>query len=184
MAKTEELKITNGVFIQGLANDGAAKQAGIEPGDVVVSVNKVKVNSVAELQSQIGRFNPGDEVLVGVNRDGVSKEFSLNLRNSDGNTDVVKLKDQIFTKLGGQLNDLTDEQKTELGLESGVIVSNLHSGSLQSSGVRNQFIITHVDNQPVKDVESLTKVLKSKSGGILLSGIYPNGSVKHYGVGL
>ena len=184
LTKSEELKITNGVFIQGLSDDGAAKQAGIEPGDVVVSVNNVKVNTVAELQSQIGRFNPGDEVSVGVNRDGTNKEFKLHLRNSDGNMDVVKLKDQVIAKLGVQLNDLTDDQKSELGIAEGVMVSDVRSGTFQNAGIRNQFIITHVDNKPVRDIETLTKMLKSKSGGILVTGMYPNGRVKHYGVGL
>ena len=184
LAQEEDLKVSNGVFIQGLANDGAAQKAGIKAGDVVVAVNDVKVNSVAELQSQIGRFNPGDEVAVTVNRDGDVKDFQLKLRNSKGNTDVVKAEDKTLVSLGVQLKEIDDDQKTRLRIPSGIEIIEIHSGLFQKSGIQKNFIVTHIDNKPVKGVDEFIKLLKSKTGGVLITGIYPNGRVKHYGVGM
>src|SRR5690606_28123643 len=65
----ENLNRRTGAFVRGLTEGGAAADAGIEPGDVIIKVNDVPVNNVTQLQEQIGRFRPGDNVVVQVLRD-------------------------------------------------------------------------------------------------------------------
>ena len=180
----EELDVTEGVYIAGLSENGAANDAGIEKGDVVTSVNEVEVKSVAELQSQIGRYTPGDKVKVGVNRDGNEKSFEVELRNSDGNTEKVELEENSLLELGASFVEIPEEIQEELGISEGVMVENIGAGKMKKSGMQNGFIITHVDNQLVKSKEELKSALKGKSGGVLLGGIYPNGYKKYYGIGL
>jgi Do/DeqQ family serine protease len=184
LVSKEALGVTEGVYIAGLSENGAANDAGIETGDVVTSVNEVEVKSVAELQSQIGRYTPGDEVTVGVNRGGELKSFKLELRNSNGNTKKVEITDNVLVDLGAKFNEIPKELQKELGVNEGVFVENVGTGSVKKSGMKNGFIITHVDNQPIKDLEELREILSDKSGGVLLGGIYPNGFRKYYGVGL
>lgn len=180
----EELDVTEGVYIAGLAENGAANDAGIKEGDVVTSVNDVEVKSVAELQSQIGRYTPGDKVKVGVIRDGDYKNFDLELRNSDGNTKKVEITDNLLSDLGANFTDIPAEISKELEIKEGVFVENVTNGKIKKSGMQKGFIITHIDNQPVKSKTELQEILKTKSGGVLFGGIYPNGLKKYYGVGL
>jgi Do/DeqQ family serine protease len=184
LAAQEELKTMSGVYVADVAANGAAKDAGMESGDIVKSVNGVEVKSVAELQSQIGLFNPGDEVRVLVNRKGKEHAFTLKLRNSDGNTDAVKVTDTALASLAADFADVDDETKAKLDIESGVVVQNIRSGKIMKSGMRNGFIITHVDNKPVKDAKDFENVMKTKKGGVLISGMYPNGQNKYYGLGM
>jgi S1-C subfamily serine protease len=184
LAAQEELKTMSGVYVAEVAENGAAKDAGMESGDIVKSVNGVEVKSVAELQSQIGLFNPGDEVRVLVNRKGKEHAFTLKLRNSEGNTDAVKVTDTVLASLAADFADVDDETKAKLDIESGVVVQNIRSGKIMKSGMRNGFIITHVDNKPVKDAKDFENVMKTKKGGVLISGIYPNGQNKYYGLGM
>jgi S1-C subfamily serine protease len=58
------------------------------------------------------------------------------------------------------------------------------AGKLRGAGVKNGFIITKIDGELVKSPEDLTAILKQKSGGILLEGVYPNGTRAYYGFGL
>ena len=58
------------------------------------------------------------------------------------------------------------------------------TGKLRGAGVKNGYIITKVDGEIVASPEDLTEILKQKSGGILLEGIYPNGTRAYYGFGL
>ncbi len=180
----EKLDVTQGVFIAGLSENGAANDAGIKEGDVVTRVNEVEVKSVAELQSQIGRYTPGDKVKLEVNREGDLKSFEVELRNSEGNTEKVELEDNTLAELGANLTDIPDELAEEIDIEDGVFVENVGNGKVKKSGMQNGFIITHVDNQPVKDKAQLNEILKGKSGGVLLGGVYPNGYKKYYGIGL
>ena len=60
MAKKLALNGVEGVLITDVLKDGAAKKAGIESYDVLISINNVKVNSVSQLHEQIIKFSPGD----------------------------------------------------------------------------------------------------------------------------
>jgi Do/DeqQ family serine protease len=79
-----------GILIIGVSKDGAAKDAGIKEGDVILKINNIKVNSTAELTEQIGKYRPGEKVYVTIKRDNKRKQFNVLLRNMHGNTKIVK----------------------------------------------------------------------------------------------
>lgn len=58
---------------------GAAAEAGIEVGDVIVSVDGQQVQSIESLQGIIGTHSPGDTITVEVDRDGVTKTLDVTL---------------------------------------------------------------------------------------------------------
>ncbi len=184
LATQEGLKTMEGVYVNDVSEMGAAKEAGIESGDVVTSVNDVSVKTVTELQSQIGLYNPGDEVKVAIDRKGTQKVFTMKLRNSNGNTEVVKPTSNILVRLGADFVLPDSKILDKLGVSNGVEVTNIKNGIVSKSGIQNGFIITHVDNVPVKNTEELIQILEKKNGGVLISGVYPNGHKKHYGIGM
>ena len=55
LAEDRGLNVVTGVFIEGVADESAAAEAGIEPGDVIVEINQRAVGSVAELQELVAR---------------------------------------------------------------------------------------------------------------------------------
>jgi len=77
-AKQEGLFVSQGVFVSELIEGGAAKDAGIKKGDVIVGINDQKVRSVNELQEKVGSRDPGDTVRVKVKRG--KKELELNMK--------------------------------------------------------------------------------------------------------
>jgi len=184
LAKRENLKVLSGVYVADVSDNGAAKEAGIESGDVVIAVNEVEVKTVAELQSQIGMYNPGDKVKVTVNRNGKDEFFTIKLRNSNGNTDKVKMEDNSLVALGADFSNTDKELKQKLGIKNGVSIKNIRTGKIQKAGIKDGFIVTHIDNQPVNGLDSFTQIMKTKKGGVLLGGVYPNGYSKFYGIGL
>jgi S1-C subfamily serine protease len=183
LAEERGLKVTQGVYVSGLTEGGAAASAGITEGDIIVRVGEVAVNSTPQLQEQIGRFRPGDKVNLTVIRNGKEQPFILTLRNREGETNLVK-NEGPFNLLGATFENAGKEEKQRLGLQGGVKVTKLTSGKLLTSGVREGFIITSIDKKPVLNTEDLSNALKSKQGGVLLEGIYPNGLRAYYGFGL
>lgn len=183
LAEEKGLKVTQGVYVSGLTEGGAAASAGITEGDIIVRVGEVAVNSTPQLQEQIGRFRPGDKVNLTVIRNGKEQPFILTLRNREGETNLVK-NEGPFNLLGATFENAGKEEKQRLGLQGGVKVTKLTSGKLLTSGVREGFIITSIDKKPVLNTEDLSNALKTKQGGVLLEGIYPNGLRAYYGFGL
>jgi hypothetical protein len=58
------------------------------------------------------------------------------------------------------------------------------AGKLRAAGIKEGFIITSVDKKPILSTEDLENVLKTKQGGVLIEGIYPNGMRAYYGFGI
>ncbi|MCB0778384.1 MAG: hypothetical protein KDC03_02380 [Flavobacteriales bacterium] len=86
--------------------------------------------------------------------------------------------------LGGELARADAEELKALDLEHGVKVRRVNGGKLRSSGIREGFIITRIDQERVRDPKDIERLLQGKSGGVLVEGIYPNGMKAYYGLGM
>jgi Do/DeqQ family serine protease len=187
-ALANELNINDlkGVYVAGLVPNGAGEQAGIKEGDIIVAINETEVNSASHLQEQVARFRPGDELSVRIKRGKEEFIIPVTLKNSEGNTKLIK-KDvaEIKNALGAILENPSTEELTRLKLNSGVKVSSIGTGKFKNAGIKPGFIITKVDNIPVKNPDELINYLKIKKGeGVLIEGYYPNGKREHYAIGL
>lgn len=173
-----------GVLVEGVREDGAAKQAGIKKDDVILTVNGVAVNSPGELQEQVSRYRPNDKVTVTVKRDGKTKQFEVVLRNLQGSTDLVTAG--LFNDvLGARFEDVPEKELTKLGINSGVKVAELRPGKLRTEGIKEGFVITQINNKPVKEASQIDVIIAGiKRGGVYIEGVYPNGVVAYYAFGL
>jgi serine protease Do len=183
LANEKGLPETKGVYVAGLTEGGAAKTAGIEEGDVITKVGDIEVNTTPQLQEQVGRFSPGDKVNVSVLRDGKERVFPVVLKNINGNTALSK-GNETLNLLGGTFQNVSNESKAKLGLNGGVQISALNAGKLRTAGIREGFIITTVDHKPIRTTSDLEDALKTKQGGVLIEGVYPNGMKAYYGFGI
>lgn len=185
----ENIKVSEGAYVAEFADRSVAKEAGIEVGDVIISVNGVKVKSANALQEQIGKYRPGDKVTVKVNRKGTEKSFEVQLKNAQGSTKVVTPSDGTEL-LGGAFKALTDKEKREYGVSYGIEVTGLTNGKLKDAGIKKGFIIMIVNNQRVKTPEDLEKIVddilhgRTEDQGLFIKGFYPNGRTKYYAIDL
>ena len=72
--------ISQGVFVEGLADGGAASYAGILPRDIITAVDNREVKTVPELQEIVGTAKVGDILNITVNRKGEIKEIPVKLK--------------------------------------------------------------------------------------------------------
>jgi len=71
-----------------------------------------------------------------------------------------------------------------LKIASGVKISKIEPGKLSNAGIREGFIITSIDKKKVSSVKDVQANLETKTGGVLIEGIYSNGMRAYYGFGL
>ncbi len=185
IAKTAGLSSTNGIYVDAVTENGAAQAGGIKEGDVITKVGDQDVNDVAGLEEQIARMRPGDKVNITLNRDNKQMEIPVTLRNLDGNTGKVAAAESpsSLSELGASFSIASKDELGKLGLENGVKVVQLQQGKLREIGIQEGFIITKVDHQVVNSAADIEKILKNKTGGILVEGIYPNGTRAYYAFG-
>lgn len=177
-AEKEKLPVSAGIYVDSVMENSSASAAGLQSGDIIIGLDGQDMSRVPILQEHIARKNPGDEIVLTINRDGKILEKTVTLKSlKDVNPEIAGADvSAIEKKLGAQFSELTKEEKDELGLENGIKVEKLSRGIfLQNTNINEGFIITKVNDKPVNSVKDLEKVLESrKDSGVLLEGVYPD----------
>lgn len=70
------LEFGQGIVVSGLYREGPAWQAGLKPGDVIVSIDDVPAINGRSAMNQVARAKPGEKVNMSVLREGESMSFS------------------------------------------------------------------------------------------------------------
>ena len=181
-----KLPNTKGVFVSKVVEDGSADKAGMKDGEVILKIGSKEVNSVAELQEEIGKRRPGDKVSLTIrNKDGDEEIKELVLRNSDGDTKLVS-KEEISKNfaLGATFSTLTTKEMKELNISYGVKITSLNAGKLKSIGLQPGMIILKLNNEAIESVEQLTAKLNGQNRGVLLEVMSESGKRDFFGFGL
>jgi Do/DeqQ family serine protease len=184
-AKKKELGINNdidGVYVIDVDPHGAAGEAGLKKGDVIVKVNDQAVNSDARLAELIARQKPGDKVKITYVRGGEQHETDATLKNKLGS--FASLNKAAVESLGADFSDVSKEDAAKLGISGGVVVNNIHDGVISNqTNMRPGFIITRVGDIPVHNVAELKEALNKQGSNFQIQGIYPGSDeVYYYGI--
>jgi S1-C subfamily serine protease len=73
------LGVAGGALVEGTDEEGPARRAGIEPGDVVLSVDGHRTPTMSALIARLLRHVPGDVVMLDVRRDGEHRQVEVTL---------------------------------------------------------------------------------------------------------
>ena len=90
LAKQENLDRNEGAYIVDFAENSAAKESGLQKGDVVIQLDDAEIKSSTALIEYIGTKRPGDKIAVKVDRDGKILSLPVTLKNKNGNIGAVK----------------------------------------------------------------------------------------------
>lgn len=185
MAGRLDLPAVAGVLVADVNDHSGAEQAGIQVGDVILSVEGTETGSIPQLLERVSRFRPGQTASVQVWRDGGVLSFEVELGRRDGLLPDAPEgtgdsdEDAAASVFGCLVKPAQD------GLE-GVLVLKVGPGPFRNAGVTKGMVITAVDNTPVQGVEDLIHALEQagRSGqrGILLEGLDSNGAPLWFGV--
>ncbi|ADG69432.1 protease Do [Planctopirus limnophila DSM 3776] len=167
-----------GVVIQMVRPDSPAAKAGLEPGDVVISVNGVKVNDPRSLQSAVERLDIGKSYPIVAKRQG--KELNLSVVAEEMPSDFSrsqlaqsgKPKSQSLDNIGMSIDRLTPSIGRQLGVTGeGVVVTEVAGDSAaEAAGVKVGDVIEKIGDKTVAQPEDVKAALANvdlKEGVIL-----------------
>ena len=181
-----DLGTNDGIYIAEVTEGGAGEAAGLQKGDVIVSIDNKKVTKMSELQEYLNGKRPGDKVSITYLRNKKSITKSTTLKNAQGNTNVVKPAD--IDVLGGNFREITSEQKQNLNISYGLEVLKVNNGALKEAGINRGFIIQKINDEPIKTLDELQSIVKkastSKEPVLFIQGIYSTGKKAYFAVPL
>jgi len=192
LSKEKNIDITEGVFVSNFVENGAAAEAGIKIGDVIVEVDGLEIKSGGALQEAVGRKHPGDVALVKVYRKGRLIDLSVSLRSKTGGNEILAKANtlgtnQLLRRLGVELKELNIDEKMRYEMNHGVKITQLSKGILsRDTNIREGFVIAKVDSKEVNNLEELITMIEESKGGVLIEGFYPNSPDRpvYYGFGI
>lgn len=174
----KELKLPDatGIYINDIMPGSAADDAGLKPGDVIRTINGMSMITTAHLQETVAQYSPGDKLSVQYIRGGKVGTTTVTLKNKNQGLELLsKANLEVDDLLGVSFEELTDSEKRKLGIKSGVKVKKIGDGAIKKyTDMRDGFVITHIDREPITSQKKLVEVLKSKKGGVMVEGVYPD----------
>lgn len=182
----KDLGTVEGVYVSELVEDGAAKAAGIEQGDVIVGIDGKSVKTMPEMQEELAKHLPGDKVQIKLMRDKKERKVDVELKNVQGNTNVVKSVDLDI--LGAEFKVLNEKELKQYNVGYGLKVVDVKKGLFADSGIKKGFVIMKVNGMPVKSIDDLQKAVKQANASseqvLFISGVTATGRRAYFSVDL
>lgn len=165
----------DGVYVYQVVNESSAEKAGLKVGDYITKIENKEIKTGPQMLEKIAQFRPGDEISIEYIRNGTRYNTTARLKNIVGNTDIVKSTTLNTDKLGISVKNLTKQELQGLRIKNGVYISNIRNGGLIASQTRmkKSFVILQVNDQDVKSIEDLDRILASDEDEFQITGIYP-----------
>jgi len=171
IAADYELDGTAGALVTAVSPGSAAERAGLEIGDVIVSVNGMTVTDPAGLRNTIGLMRPGDEVEVGYVRNGRNRTVATVLGELDAQTAAAAEDDRgdvVDARFEGAEFATNDAQRPNYNGVPGVLVTAVEQGSPAAErGLRAGDVITHVNRQRINGLGELRAIVEDARSVVL-----------------
>lgn len=184
--RDKDFGANEGAYVVQVLAGGGASAAGIREGDVIISVNGRSLRTMNELQETLAQYRPGDKVEVTLLRSGKQKTVTAELKNLQGNTEIVSKSDMQI--LGASFQDVPATVRNRMQLSYGMQVSEVGSGLFKDAGIQRGFIILKINGRQIssfQDIETVyAEAQKSQDQVLFISGVTSSGSRMNYAIGL
>ena len=184
--KNKDFGSIDGVYVVELTDGGGALAAGIEEGDVITAIDGKKIKTMTELQETVVQYRPGDKVTVTLLRNKKEKKIEVELKNSRGNTEIVKQADMEV--LGAVFQDVPEQTRRQLNIGYGMQVSNVKNGLMKDEGIQKGYIILKINNKQIRSIDDIEQAYKEAAESpdqvLFITGVYPSGRRANYAVNL
>jgi S1-C subfamily serine protease len=169
-----------GVFITGIQKGSAADNAGLKEGDIIQSIDGIKLYSSSEFSERIARHRPGDKIKLEYLRNGKSQSASVILQGEESRKPLTadqSLQD-IYDRLGAKFAPISPAFRERYDLSGGVVVTDVADGGFfYQVGILPGTIIVLINNTVVNSPEDINKaLLEAGHGRVQVLGIAPDGS--------
>jgi len=150
-----------GALVNSVEKGGPSDKAGIETGDIILKVDGREVHTSSELPRIITAVRPGTPVTLTIWRKGAQKDVKVTVAElkedqaapTQQRRNAPQRERAKPNRMGLVLADLTDEQKKELDVKSGVLVEDI-TGSVRGNVQPGDVILAVISRGQTTDVKS------------------------------
>ncbi len=169
LADSFGLSKPEGALVNSVEKGGPAEKAGVEVSDIIIKFDGKNVANSGELPRIVGATRPGSKVGMQVWRKGASKDLTVTVgeipaeKQASRETKGAKPAEAAANRLGLVLSELSDDQRKELNIASGVVVDEVR-GQPRADLRKGDVILALIhkgNNTEAKSVAQFNKALNA-----------------------
>jgi len=160
--------------------DGPAAKAGVKPDDIIVSVDGKPIKDGDDLVADISTRKVGSTVQLGILRNDSKKTLTVGIadraklfadngnQNDENATPAGAAAEAaaVESKLGIQIDNVPSQIASKLGIQGGVIVSNVRPGSFADDiGIPSGTVILEINRKPISDKSDFNSIVGGLKSG-------------------
>jgi len=180
-AKYYHLDKIAGAKVQSFSGEESpAQKAGVQEGDIIVSVNGTPIHSVPDLQTKIRKYDPGTKVNVEVvhrkNQKHETVQITLGEAPTSGTrTESTSAGSSANNPLGVEVQPLDQEMRQKLDLPAGVsgvavTDANPRGPLAQAGGITSRvMILEDIDGQTIRSMDDYRSAIGKLKPGTVAS---------------
>ena len=168
LAEAFGMKTPRGAVITMLEKDQPGEKAGLMVGDIVIAIDGKELANANELPIKISTMKPGTKTTLTVLRDGKEKKIAVTVAEtpSEGTVQTNDTKN-AQGKLGVSVRELSAEEKKELELQNGLVITEVR-GAAAKAGLMPRDIILSANGKTINNSGDLIDVVKKAKKVALL----------------
>jgi serine protease Do len=181
IAKAMGLKDIGGALVSNVSPDSPAQKAGLQTGDVILSMNGVPIAESNELRMSVSLMRPDQTVKLKIVRNGEEKEVGVVLgqmpeektaRAGSSENEMTPSNGDSASANGVSVANLDSDTLKQLHLPAstkGVVVTNVAPDSqAAAAGLKEGDVIQEVNRQPVANTRDFERAANKNHGDQLL----------------
>jgi serine protease Do len=182
IAKAMALPRIGGALVSNVSPDSPAEKAGLQTGDVILSLNEVPIAQSNELRMSVSLMKPDQTVRLKVFRNGQEREVNLMLgvmpeeksarANATQDESASPSSDTSVSLNGVSVANLDSDTVQQLKLPTGtkgVVVTKVDPASqAAAAGLREGDVIQQVNREPVTNTHDFQRAAKSNGDQLYL----------------
>ena len=168
LADSFQLDSVKGVLLTEVSENTPARRAGLQQGDVLLSMDGIELTGAADLRNRVAMTAPGSRVDFTLSRDGKKKKIVVTIGEQPADFGRMAMQrtmddDSSLNRMGLSLQNLSKELAERFGYKTdqGVLIAGVSPGSVaDEAGIKPGHLIEEVNRQRVHNLEELQSVLR------------------------
>jgi len=162
LAQSFGLPGPSGALVSSVEDGSPAARAGLQPGDVILSLDGQAITTSSDLPQRVADIKPGARADLDVWRKGHHQEIAVVVGESKDAQVASADGPAQHGRLGVTVRPITPEEERQADIKGGVVVEGV-SGPAARAGIQPGDVVLSVSGTPVTGVEQL-RSLVAKAG--------------------
>ncbi len=174
LAKSLDIKGTEGALVSGVEPDSPAAKEGIKRGDLIIALNGKKIVDATGLRNTVAAYAPGTNIELKVVREGKEQNVTVKLGENNEKHKVSASTEYDNVLKGVAVQELSAGLRSKLNIPegvNGVVVTGVDPAAAGHTVLRPNDVIQEVNRaaiQSVQDYERAVSRIKAKDVVLLL----------------